>query len=168
MSKLLVVFSLFLTTLFANQAAETFPFLGLTVTTDTIDFKSDSNISDEKETTFGIRYGKQTLDWRTMFTISGNNTVQNFSVEIDKILMDDMFGYPEVRPYLGATVGYMRYDKDFLTDRDYGFYYGGNFGFLIYITDYVDADISYHYYNVDDIEPLRSMQGASFGIHYFY
>ena len=167
MSRFVVLSLLLLTTLFAKEPTESFPFLGVTVSTDNINLESAVNISDPKETNFGLRYGKQTLDWRTMFTISGNNDLQTFSIEIDKILMDDMFGYPEVRPYLGASVGYLQYE-DFLTEDNNGFYLGGNFGFLIYVTDNIDADFSYHYNKIEELESLRSMQGASFGLHYFY
>lgn len=167
MSKLIVLFVLLVTTLFPKDSAEKFPFLGITLSSDKVAIESSTNIPNPKETSFGLRYGKQTLDWRTMFTISGNNNFQTFSIEIDKILMDDMFGYPEVRPYLGANVGYLHY-TDFLTEDNNGFYYGGNFGFLIYVTDNIDADFSYHYNKIEELAPLRSMQGASFGLHYFY
>ncbi len=167
MSKFIVFCAITTSILLAKQPLETFPFLGFTISPDKIGINSSVNNSTSKETNFGIRYGKQTLDWRTMFTLSANNNLQNFSLEIDKILMDDMFGFPEVRPYLGATVGFLHFEDDFSDDKN-GLTYGGNFGFLLYVTDNIDADISYHYFNVQEIEPLRTMQGASFGIHYFY
>jgi len=167
MPKVIIIFVLLLSALFAEEELETFPFFGITASQYQLDLDSSVKLNDNKETFFGLRYGKQTLDWRTMFTLSGNEELQNFSLEIDKILMDDIFGYPEVRPYLGATVGYIHSEKDNIQDSD-GLYYGGAFGFLIYITDNIDADISYHYNKLEDIEPLKSTKGASIGIHYFY
>ena len=81
--------------------------------------------------------------------------------------MDSMFGFPEVRPYLGLNVGYLFYDEETF-DGDGSITYGGSFGFLFYITDSIDMDISYHYYDVPDLEPLDYMSGFSVGLHYFY
>jgi len=162
MQKFIVLLSLLFTTLFAQQDAEQFHFVGLTVSTDSMDFESISNLSSQDETAFGIRYGRQTLDWRTVFTLSGNGDLQTFALEVDKILVDALFGMPEIRPYLGASVGYLHYEEDD------GYYYGGNFGFLLYTTDTIDVDLAYHYYKVDKLEPMDTMQGANLSIHYFY
>lgn len=162
MRKFIVLLSLLFTTLFAQQDAEQFHFVGLTVSTDSMDFESISNLSSQDETAFGIRYGRQTLDWRTVFTLSGNGDLQTFALEVDKILVDALFGMPEIRPYLGASVGYLHYEEDD------GYYYGGNFGFLLYATDTIDVDLAYHYYKVEKLEPMDTMQGANLSIHYFY
>jgi len=164
MFKFLILSSLFFTYLFAQQ--ESFPFLGVQISTQTVDLKPTS-ASSEKETSFALRYGQQTLDWRTTFAIEGNGNFQTFSLEIDKILLDDMFGMPEFRPYLGATIGYINY-KDNKVINDDGLYYGGNFGFIIYASDRIDADLSYHYYKFVDLAPLDSMQGGSIGFNFFY
>ena len=167
MLRLSLLFTLLFSTIFASSKIEEFPFLGVTVATHTISLKSQANRKDPHETSLAIRYGKQTLDWRTMFTLSGNSHFQSFSMEIDKILLDDLFGMPEFRPYLGATLGYLHYE-DFLTTDNDGFYYGGNVGLLIYVTDNIDADLSYHYYSIEELDTLDKMQGAELGIHFFY
>jgi len=162
LKKIFVLSAVLTTALFAQQKAEEFHFVGLTVSTDSMKYESNIGLLDQDETTFGFRYGRQTLDWRTVFTLSGNGDLQNFGLEVDKILVDELFGMPEIRPYLGASVGYLHYEE---SD---GYYYGGNFGFLLYATDTIDVDISYHYYKVGKLEPLDTMQGASLSIHYFY
>jgi hypothetical protein len=167
MSKLIVLVTFLFTTIFAQEDLEQFPFIGVTLATHSIDFNSITDASSQNETVLGLRYGKQTLDWRTVFTISGNSDFQSFAVEIDKILLDDLFGMPEIRPYLGATVGYLHYDTISSLDSD-GFYYGGNFGFLIYATANIDVDLSYHYYKVSDLDPVDTMQGANLSLHYFF
>ena len=164
MFKLLILFSLFFSSLFAEQ--ESFPFLGVNISTQTVDLKPTSSAS-QKETSFALRYGQQTLDWRTTFAIGGNGNFQTYSLEIDKILLDNMFGMPELRPYLGATIGYINY-KDNSIINDDGLYFGGNFGFIIYATDNIDIDISYHYYSFVDLDPLNSMQGGTIGFNFFY
>lgn len=167
MSKLILLFTFLFTTTFAQEELEQFPFMGLTVASHSIDFKSITDTSSQDEAVLGLRYGKQTLNWRTVFTLSGNSDFQTFAVEIDKILLDDLFGTPKIRPYLGATVGYLHYDTISSLESD-GFYYGGNFGFLIYATANVDIDLSYHYYKVSDLDPADTMQGANLSLHYFF
>ena len=88
-------------------------------------------------------------------------------MEIDKILLDELFGTPKLRPYLGLSGGILKYKDDSLEDTD-GFYYGGNSGFIIYLTDTIDLDLSYHYNIVQEIKTVDSIQGATFSLHYFY
>ena len=170
MSKLLVLFVLLITTLFSNQEPESFSFVGISGSQNQVSFTKDSTLSNEKVILPGLRYGQQTVDWRTMFTLSGESGEKDmieFSLEIDKFLVDDIFGYPEVRPYFGLTLGYLHY-KDSAIEKENGYYYGGAFGFLIYLTDNIDLDISYHYKKVSDIDFLETLKGPSIGAHYFY
>lgn len=180
MAKFFIFFLFLLNPLFANQE---YPFFGLTTSYNKISFISDSNLSNPTETTFGLRYGKQTQDYRTSFTLAGNGNYQTFDMQTDVFLLDNMFGMPEIRPYLGATLGYMHYDDNLLngytksissdtnntkSSSTNNIFYGVNFGFVFYITDNIDMDIAYHYYFVDRLEPLDKMQGTSFSLHYFY
>lgn len=162
MLRFIIRLSFLLTALFAQQNAEEFHFIGLTTSIDSMQFESQSSLPDQDETSFGFRYGRQTLEWRTVFTLCGNGDLMNVGVEVDKILLDALFGMPQIRPYLGASAGYLQYEKED------GYYYGGNFGFLLYASDTVDIDLSYHYYQINKAEPLDSMQGAGLSIHYFY
>lgn len=166
-SRSIVLFSLLFTTLFAQQDLEEFHFIGVTLSADSINYEPITNIPSQDETGFGIRYGRQTLHWRTVFTVSGNNNFQTFALEVDKILLDELFGMPEIRPYLGATIGYLHYDNTYVSDND-GYYYGGNFGFILYTTDTIDVDLSYHYYDVSKLDQIDTMQGGSLSIHFFY
>jgi hypothetical protein len=126
-----------------------------------------TNQESNKETTFGIRYGQQSIDWRTIFSYQANNDLQMFDIEIDKIIEDNIFNMPELRLYLGGTLGGIEY-KGISDKESKGKYYGGNIGFLIYVTDSIDADISYHYYKVSDIEAINKIKGPTFSLHYFY
>ncbi len=168
MSRIFILFALLFTTLFAGKGVEDFSFIGVTVGVHSVDIQSIEDPRKETETTFGIRYGQQSLDWRTMFSIAGNKDIQTFSLEIDKILMDNIFGMPEFRPYLGATVGYIHYDSFNADLNNDGLFWGGNLGFIIYATDNIDADISYHFYMAEDMKPLDDLQGGTLSIHYFY
>jgi len=166
MKRVTLLFLLTCSLLFSEKLEE-YPFLGVTISTQTTDIANVADLDSETETAVGIRYGRQTMDWRTMFNFEFVSDVyRSFSVEIDKILLDDLFGYPEVRPYAGLTAGYVTYlagEEDAST-----YYYGANLGLIIYATDTIDADISYHYYNIMDFDEVTSIQGASLALHYFY
>lgn len=168
MLRILIVSLLLLTSLF-GQISEKFPFIGLSVSTQTININDEDEI---RETGFGLSYGKQSLDWRTTFSLEYNqNAYNSFSVEMDKILLDNMFGTPKLRPYLGGVVGYMKFDDDKLSEpfeETDGFYFGGAFGFIIYASDRIDIDISYHYYKVQNLEFLDDLHGGSLALHYFF
>jgi len=172
---------LLLTGILSAQESEQFPFVGLSVSTQTLGY-ADRNMthgSDETTTGFSLRYGKQTQEWRTVFGIDYHaDAYSGLYVEVDKVLLDAMFGTPKLRPYLGMTVGYMHMDNlddvalmpgetegDLETN---GFYFGGNFGFLIYATDTIDVDISYHYYKTQNLDYLDDIHGAQFAVHYFF
>jgi len=172
---------LFLISAVSAQDAQQFPFAGLAVSTKTLGYadRGTTHGSDETISGFSLHYGKQTQEWRTVFGIDYNtDAYSGLYVEVDKILLDSMFGTPKLRPYLGATVGYMHMDnlddatllphetQDDLETN--GFYFGGNFGFLIYATDTVDVDISYHYYKIQNLDYLDDMHGAQLAVHYFF
>ena len=162
MLRILLVSLLFLTQLF-SQSSQKFPFIGLSASAQIIDLHSNN----EQSTSIGLRYGKQTLDWRTIFSYDYSKECQTFSVEIDKILLDELFGTPKVRPYLGANVGILKLDYDSLVDTN-GYYYGANTGFIFYASDNIDIDLTYHYYAVQGIESVDKKQGLTLAIHYFY
>lgn len=168
MIRMLFIFMLVMSAADA-QFKKNFPFIGVTASSQTI------NLNDADKSTepgFGIRYGQQSLDWRTIFSLEYNqNSYSSFSVEIDKILLDDMFGTPKLRPYLGATAGYLKFDEDELSttyEETDGFYFGGNFGFIIYATDDIDVDLGYHYYEVENLDFLDDLHGATLSVHYFF
>jgi hypothetical protein len=163
MSKIVLILIFTFSFLF-SQDDEKFPFVGLGISAQTVDINTHNNT----ENTISLHYGKQTLDWRTYFSYEFKSSdYQSLSVEIDKILLDELFGTPKLRPYLGLSGGILKYKDDSLEDTD-GFYYGGNSGFIIYLTDTIDLDLSYHYNIVQEIKTVDSIQGATFSLHYFY
>ena len=192
MSKLFIACIFLMTSLFAEE--ETFPFIGVTINTHTVNLKpiatekpnTPNNPESQRETTFGVQYGVQTQDVRTTFSIEGNSDFISVDAEVDYIFMDSMFGTPKVRPYVGGTLGYIKYDDKLITqynsnrveddmahDRNTTIskadgYYGLDLGLLFYVTDNIDLDVSYHYYFVDRLEPLDTMRGGTFALHYFY
>lgn len=120
-----------------------------------------------RETVLGIRYGRQTVDWRTVFSYEYSNGYQSLGIEIDKILLDALFNTAKIRPYLGVGAGALRLENEFIAKSN-GYYVGANLGLIIYATDTVDIDISYHYNSIYDIEAVDRMHGATLGLHYFF
>jgi hypothetical protein len=184
MSRILILFSLLFTSLYCQE--EEFPFIGVTVSTH--DISIDTAKDDATNESFGIKYGRQTVDWRTMLAFSTNSNYRSFSLEIDKFLTDELFGTSKLRPYLGFSVGTINYESKLLGNADTntttsteennisttndvdssGYYYGLNLGLTIYAADSLDADIGYYYYKIEDFENVENMQGVTFGLHYFY
>jgi hypothetical protein len=166
--------------LFAQPNTQ-FPFIGISLSTQSIGY-AESDIAtgeEQRQTGISFHYGKQSQEWRTLFGIDYHtDSYTGAFVEVDKILLDEMFGTPKLRPYLGMTVGYM-YMHD-LSDaplssgeneddlKTSGFYFGGNFGFLIYASDHIDLDLGYHYFSVGNLDYLDDIHGATLSIHYFF
>ena len=160
----IILFLIFTLSLLFSQEDEQFSFIGLGASAQTINLDTHNN----NENTILLRYGQQTLDWRVSLAFEFKNSdYQSLSAEFDKILLDDLFGTAKIRPYLGLSLGILKYKNQISDDTD-GFYYGGNGGFIIYLTDNIDLDLSYHYNIVQDIKTIDSLHGATLSLHYFY
>lgn len=161
--------SLLFTFLLFGQNDKDYPFMGLSISTQKI--HTDLGNASWKSGV-SLSYGQQSLDWRTIFALDyTQDSYFGAHIEIDKILLDDMFGTAKLRPYLGAVVGYMAFDDDNLAvthEETNGFYFGGNFGFIIYASDNIDVDISYHYYSVQNLDFLDDLHGTTLAVHYFF
>lgn len=157
-----ILFILLFISLFAKEAEE-FSFIGIGVSGQNIELSN----SKGTKTTFAIKYGKQSIDYRTTFAFDYEENYQSLSMSLDKILVDTLFGTPKIRPYLGFNVGTLKYKETTLAD-DSGYYYGGTGGFIIYVTDNIDMDISYHYNIVQEIKGIDNIRGVSFAMHYFF
>ena len=167
MSRILVLFLLTFSSLFAQEVEE-FPFIGVTVSFDSTDIlTTENNIDTLRTNNIGIRYGQQTVDWRSMLTYNRSSDQKTFTAEIDKILLDELFGTSMLRPYLGFAGGIVRYDNQNLLNES-AYFLGLNAGLIVYATDNIDADIAYHYYETLDNDEIANMQGATFSVHYFY
>jgi len=145
-------------------AEEQFAFIGTSISYHDAKLSSFDNTT---HTTGAFRVGKQTLKWRTTFSFEYGNDYGSAGLNVDYILLDEMFGTPKLRPYLGANINYLHYSNNNIADSN-GYSYGGQAGFIIYANDTVDIDIGYHYNLVGKIEGLDTVQGATLSIHYFY
>lgn len=166
MSKILILFLVTYSVLIAE--VEEFPFIGVAISSESADILTTTNdIDKHKNTNIGIRYGQQTVDWRSMITYARSSKQKILSAEIDKILLDELFGTSTIRPYIGGVLGMAKFNElDLISDTSY--FYGFNLGLIIYATDDIDADIAYHYYETFDDDEIANMQGATLSLHYFY
>jgi len=171
MGKSLIKKILFLVTvgLTSLVASEEFGFVGIGIGYQQI----DPGIFETNHTTFGIRAGRQSLNWRAVFGLNYEKDLHTVFVEADYIFLDEMFGTPKLRPYLGLNFNYIDYDNFYDYSRDInideqGYSMGINIGLIIYAGDRVDIDIGYHYNSVLGIEPVDYLQALTLGIHYFY
>ena len=194
MTKRILFFWMFVS-LFASAEIEQFPFIGVTVSTHTVDINTPKKSFSNDQVITGIRYGQQTLKWRTMLTYEfEQNGYETFTLEVDKILKDSIYGSAMLRPYAGLAFGTIKYvnedlkydlnatqvtnkKNDNTTDQNSddgasvdtsGYFYGLNFGFIVYVTDTLDMDLGYHYYDTIQFDNLNSIQGFSLSLHYFY
>ncbi|MBD3790168.1 MAG: hypothetical protein IE885_07380 [Campylobacterales bacterium] len=160
MSKSIVFLCLCIGTLLAEE----FPFVGIAVSS-----QKNTILNEERsQKTVSLHYGQQSLDWRTMFSYEFKGSeYKSFSVHIDKILLDQLFGTPKFRPYLGGEIGTLKMADPLLEDQN-GYYYGLGGGLILYATDHVDIDVGYRYHWVQKIESLDTIKGVMLSLHYFF
>ena len=160
--KKLVLILLFLSSISYAKELQEYTFLGLNYSKSQFDI---SNQTSQKDM-FSIQYGKQSTDYRTTFGFDYNKDYQSLTMELDMILLDEMFHTPKLRPYIGFRTGTVRIKNSGLSD-DSGYFYGGSFGFIIYANDNLDIDISYNYNIVQEVTNFDNVQNISLSIHYF-
>ncbi len=150
---------------------------------------------------YGVRVGAEKEDWRTTLLYTYyNNTEQDREVTMHKgSMLLDYFLWStgssayNVKPYIGAHVGYMSYEASGLIKGsnkqeyngvyadDYGLFYGGQAGIAMTISEVVQLDLSYKYSltSIDDMSTLvlsdvntvtsiDNMGSIAFSINYFY
>jgi len=135
--------------------------------------------SFEENTLVDLRLGMQNSVWRTMFTYESNFDIyQALLIEVDRTVMAGLMG-GKGRVYLGLSGGWVifsgdRVDNDITVEwEDYGYAYGGNIGFMYYISDQVDLSVGYRYLKVKDICGAESclednINGLEVALHYFF
>ena len=171
------------TQMYANEVeigdAEQYAFAGITGSyLNLIQVEGTENIylnpSSSWSGLLGVRAGMQTNVWRTMFTYENNfDNYQAFMIEADRTILAGMMD-GKGRIYLGASGGWIGYYGDKLQDdivvefRDYGYAFGGNVGFMLYLSDRVDLSIGYRYLFTSSSCTLDDIHGSTISLHYFF
>ena len=165
-------------------------FLGLEIGSTKIDSSAELLVTDEffNEITslqkvkatgdsaaeYGIRLGAEKENWRTTISYSYFNddqdgyeeTMHKGSLLLDYFIWTSEADEYNIKPYLGAHIGYMSYentvfDPNYGVDQvlmdDTGFFYGGQAGVAMMISNVVELDLSYRYSftSIDDVVDSR-------------
>ena len=122
---------------------------------------------------FGLRFGAQNLEWRTMAIIEKYNNddyndyfrgllqLDYFFLGMDNLVIDSY----AIRPYFGLNVGGISIDT---TEKNVkSLTYGAQVGATMNLTNQLDLDIGYRY-NLATSESIDRVHGATIGLHYKY
>ena len=135
---------------------------------------SDAEGIDASGMSFGLRFGAQNVDWRTMAVLehfSNNGEANAYTrglLQLDYYflgmdhLMIDTYG---IRPYAGLNAGLISLDTD--TENIKSLTYGAQIGATMNITNNVDFDLGYRY-NLSSSDSIDHTSGISVGLHYKY
>ena len=147
------------------------PFVGIEVNGV---LSSDAEGIDASGMSYGLRFGAQNIDWRTMAVLerfSNNGEANAYTrglLQLDYYflgmdnLMIDTYG---IRPYAGLNAGVLSLDTDSKNIKSLT--YGAQVGATMNITNNVDFDLGYRY-NLSSSDSVDHTSGVSVGLHYKY
>ena len=147
------------------------PFVGLELNGVTA---SDADGISAGGFSYGLRFGAQNIDWRTMAVVErfANNGEANAYtrgiVQLDYFFLGqsqmqlDTYG---IRPYAGLNAGLISLDTD--TSNIKSLTYGAELGASMSLTNNIDFDLSYRY-NLSSSDRIDHTSGISAGLHYKY
>ncbi|KIM06994.1 MAG: hypothetical protein KU28_07400 [Sulfurovum sp. PC08-66] len=150
-------------------------FIGLEVGASTIQANTGGifgeNDVEGTNAEFGVRIGAQNEDWRTLIALNyfdNKDSDQNYErglLGFDYYLLTSEFKSTSFKPYLGVHGGYMNYEST-LKDED-GFFYGGQAGFTLDVTQEIDVDVAYRY-SLGDMDEVDHVGNFALGVNYLY
>ena len=147
------------------------PFVGLELNVVTASDTVDATASGMS---YGLRFGAQNIDWRTMaviesFSNGGNdNSYARGILQVDYFFLGpsqmkiDTYG---IRPYAGLNAGLISLDTS--DENIKSLTYGAQLGATMNITNNIDLDLSYRY-NLSSSDKIDHTSGISAGLHYRY
>ena len=208
------------TTLYAREDISTSKlFIGLELESTNVDSSTDVflgndlkfSIDSDSTVEYGVRLGAEKEDWRTtlLYTYYNNTEHNNYnnkeqdrevtmnkgSMLLDYFLWSTGSSDYNIKPYIGAHIGYMSYevsgivktvnhpDVNVIYADDTGLFYGGQAGIAMTISEVVELDLSYKYSltSLDDmavsinntslnnaVTSIDNMGSVAFSINYFY
>lgn len=173
--KMAVLTTLVSTSLYAsNYDSETKSFIGLEAGYAALDGKKFNLSSDETASfysgsgaEYGVRIGAQNDEWRATLGVnyydSKDQKLQRGQAMVDYFFLSN----PDatIRPYLGANIGYGRYESTFVDES--GVVYGGQAGVVIRSGESLDIDLSYRY-SLGQVTALNGISSVTVGVNYLY
>ena len=124
---------------------------------------------------YGIRFGAQNIDWRTMAILerfSNNGEANSYTrglLQLDYYflgmdnLMIDTYG---IRPYAGLNAGLLSFDTT-SSGNSKSLTYGAQLGATLNVSQNIDFDLGYRY-NVSSDDKIDHTSGITAGLHYKY
>jgi len=147
------------------------PFVGIEISTI---LSADADGRDASGLAYGLRFGAQNLEWRTMAILQkfsngdGYNDYLKGEVDLDYFFLgaDNLVveSYA-IRPYFGLNLGAISMDTE--SENVKTVTYGAQLGATMNLTNQIDLDLSYKY-NMAASDSIDSVSGISAGIHYKY
>jgi hypothetical protein len=118
----------------------------------------------------GLKLGAQNEEWRTTLAMSyydNEDEDQNYekaNIMIDYFLANSETSGMSIKPYIGASIGYMGYESTFIDESD--MVYGGQAG-IVLNSAMIDFDLSYRYslYNGEQADTMGTIM---FGANYLF
>jgi len=147
------------------------PFVGIegsAILASEAEGKSNSGMS------FGLRFGAQNVEWRTMAVLEKFGSDEDYNNYIRGLLQLDyyflgmdnlMIDSYAIRPYAGVNAGALSLDTE--TENIKSLTYGGQVGATMNVTNNIDLDVGYRY-NLSTSDKIDHTSGFAVGLHYKY
>ena len=147
------------------------PFVGIELSTI---LSADADGRDTSGLAYGLRFGAQNLEWRTMAILQkfsnsdsyndylkGEVDLDYFFLGADNLVVESY----AIRPYFGLNLGAISMDTE--TENVKSITYGAQLGATMNLSNQIDLDVGYKY-NMSTSDSIDSVSGISAGIHFKY
>jgi len=147
------------------------PFVGIELSSI---LSADADGRDTNGMAYGLRFGAQNLEWRTMAILQkytnsdGDNDYLKGEVDLDYFFLGTdnlMVENYAIRPYFGLNLGAISMDTENKNVKTIT--YGAQVGATMSLTNQLDLDLGYKY-NAASSSSVNHVSGISAGLHYKY
>ena len=156
------LFSILFLTNIAQADEKLYSFIGVQT--------SATNYDGKNTPTLGLRYGKQSQNFRTSFSYNygkhSKDSYHTLLLEMDSGIFSETFSSSLFRPYLGGAVGMIEHINS--KDNDRGYLFGINTGLTYLFNENIDFDLNYRFLRSAKLKDLDTINELTFAMHYFY
>ena len=159
------------TTVAGNSSFLEGPFVGIE---GSAIFASEAEGKSKSGMSFGLRFGAQNVEWRTMAILEKFGSEEDYNNYVRGLLQLDyyflgmdnlMIDSYAIRPYAGVNAGALSLDTE--TENIKTLTYGGQIGATMSVTNNIDLDVGYRY-NLATSDKIDHTSGVAIGLHYKY
>jgi opacity protein-like surface antigen len=147
------------------------PFVGIEIASI---LSAEADGRDSNGIAYGLRFGAQNLEWRTMAVLQkysnsdgfndylkGEVNLDYFFLGADNLVVESY----AIRPYFGLNLGALSMGTE--TKHIKTITYGAQVGAIMNLTNQIDLDLGYKY-NTATSDSINGISGISAGLHYKY